>query len=96
MKRLNRCSFLPLLFIIVFFVTSTQNAFAQNNDLVNKPTLAWINLGYGPVGGNDISGLGLITNAHYNSRYGLFGLRFFKAGDTGYFGDMVPLSRALF
>ena len=82
MKRFNSCSFLFLLFIIVFFVTSTQNVFAQNNDAVNKPTLAWINLGYGPVGGKDLSGLGLITNAHYNSKYGLFGLRYFKAGDT--------------
>lgn len=63
-------------------MTSTQKAFAKNDDQEKKPTLAWINLGLGAVGGNDLSGLGLITNAHYNSKYGLFGLRYFKAGDT--------------
>jgi len=99
MKKLNSWSFLLLILINVFCVTSIQNVFAQNNDQVNKPTLAWINLGFGPVGGNELLGLGLITNAQYNSKYGLFGLRFFQAGSTGmhtgfanYIDDISELS----
>lgn len=95
----DRSNFLLILLISVFCVLSTQEVFAQNNDQVNKPTLAWINLGYGVAGGSDLSGLGLITNAQYNSKFGLIGVRFFKAGDTAmrtgfanYVDDITELS----
>lgn len=80
----NRNNFLSILLICVFCTFSTQKVFAQNNDQVKKPILAWINLGYGVAGGNDLLGLGLIANAQFDSKIGLFGLRFFKAGDTAF------------
>lgn len=99
MKRLNCYSFLLLILISVICVAPNQKVLAQVNDQVNKPTLAWINLGFGPNGGNDISGVGLISNAQYNSKYGLIGMRYFKAGDTAmhtgfanYIDDITELS----
>lgn len=85
--------------LCAFCVCATQNGIAQNNTQPNKPTLAWINLGYGVAGGSDLTGVGLISNAQYDSKIGLIGLRYFMAGDTAlrtgfsnYIDDLSELS----
>lgn len=81
MIKRDRYIILSILLISFFCLFSTQEAFGQDYDQVNKPTLAWINLGYGVSVSEDLSGLGLITHVQYDSEIGLVGLRYFIASD---------------
>jgi hypothetical protein len=55
--------------------------YAQAEDI--RPAASFgINAGYGIFGGKDMSGLGFLANAHYDSPIGLIGARFIHASDT--------------
>lgn len=67
--------------IILGFLALNHQSYAQQIE-VPQPALIGLNAGYGIFGGNDMSGMGFLANAHYDSQIGLIGARFIHASDT--------------
>ena len=74
-------SFCKIWLAPVLLVMFSHQSYAQQIE-PQRTALIGLNAGYGIVGGKDMSGMGFLVNAHYDSQFGLIGARFTHANDT--------------
>lgn len=63
-------------------IGSIPDVVAQHNEKQNKPVLTWVSLGFGGASGSRMTGASFTANAHIDTKFGLFGLRYMKADDN--------------